>query len=310
MKTEMTLQQMMFRCRDFTLDFSQRPRIMSVLNLTPDSFSDGGKFYHDEHIDFDAVCEVALQMERDGADILDIGGESTRPGATPVSADEEKRRILPAIERISKKVRIPISVDTTKASVAEAALRAGASIVNDISGFRLDKDMTSVCARFGAAAIVMHLPQRPEHLQWSYHDQTRYTHLVEEVKASLSDSIRLGEQAGIASIAIDVGFGFGKSVQSNFELLGRLAEFRSLGRPILVGLSRKSFIGKVISKTSEVAPPSERLFGTIAANTIALMNGANLLRVHDTKAAFDAVQIFLATQRAASLTESMSHVSS
>lgn len=183
-------------------------------------------------------------------------------------------------------------MDTTKASVAEAALNAGASIVNDISGFRFDKDMPLVCARFGAAAIVMHLPQRPEHLQWSYHDQTRYMHLIEEVKAALSESVRLGEQAGIASIAIDAGFGFGKSVQGNFELLGRLAEFRSLGRPILVGLSRKSFIGKVISKTSAVVPPSERLFGTIAANTIALMHGANILRVHDTKAAFDAVQIF------------------
>lgn len=291
---------MLFRCRDIALDLRERPRIMSVLNLTPDSFSDGGKFCRNERIDVEQVVEAALQMEREGADILDVGGESTRPGAQPVSAEEEMRRVIPAIERLSKKVSVPISIDTTKASVAEAALKAGASIVNDISGFRFDTDMPKVCAKFGAAAVVMHLRHKPQEMQWSYHDKTPYSDLVGEVKAALLQSLALAEQAGVASVAIDVGFGFGKTIDGNFELLRRLGEFRSLGRPILAGLSRKSFIGKAISRMAEgVAPTSERLFGTVAANVIALMNGANILRVHDVKAAFDAIQVFLATERAA-----------
>lgn len=286
------------RCGDHTLRLHERPHIMSVLNLTPDSFSDGGKFYHDERIDIEQVVETALQMERDGADILDIGGESTRPGAQPVSAEEEMRRVIPSIERLSKKVGVPISIDTTKAIVAEAALKAGASIVNDISGFRFDKDMPKVCAKFGAAAVVMHLRHKPQEMQWSYRDKTPYDDLVSEVKAALLQSLALAEQTGIASVAIDVGFGFGKTVEGNFELLRRLGEFKSLGRPILAGLSRKSFIGRVIARAPEsVAPTSERLYGTVAANIIALMNGANILRVHDVKATFDAVQVFLATSR-------------
>ncbi len=292
---------LIFRCRDHVLDLHERPRIMSVLNLTPDSFSDGGKFYHDEQIDLDQVVEAALQMVHEGADILDIGGESTRPGALPVSAQEEMCRVIPAIERLSKEVSIPLSIDTTKACVAEAALKAGASIVNDISGFRFDKDMPAVCAKFGAAAVVMHLRHKPQEMVWSYHDKTVYQDLIGEVKGALLQSLSLAEQAGIDNVAIDVGFGFGKTIAGNFELLRRLGEFKSLGRPILAGLSRKSFIGKVISRTADgVAPPSERLFGTVAANVIALMNGANILRVHDTKAAFDAIQVFLATERATS----------
>lgn len=288
---------MIFRCRDFVLDLRQ-PRIMAVLNLTPDSFSDGGRFYRNDAIDLDSVLEAALQAERDGADILDIGGESTRPGAAPVSAAEEMRRVLPAIEWLAKRLSIPISIDTTKAEVAEAALQRGASIVNDISGFRFDAAMPKVCARYGAAAVVMHLRTRPLDMQWSYEDRTPYTDLVAEVKQALSESLQLAERAGITHVAIDVGFGFGKSVAGNYELLRRLREFQQLGRPILVGLSRKSFIGKVISKGDTIAAPSERLFGTIAANTIALMHGANILRVHDVKAAAETIRVFLATMQA------------
>ncbi|MDW8467351.1 MAG: dihydropteroate synthase [Chloroherpetonaceae bacterium] len=235
------------QCRDFVLDL-RRPRVMAVLNLTPDSFSDGGRFYHAGKIDYDSVLETALQFEQEGADIIDIGGELTRPGAVPISAEEEMRRILPAVEQLSKRLSIPISVNTTKAVVAEAALQRGASIVNDISGFGRDTKMPEVCARYGAAAVIMHLPKRPETMQWSYHEKTAYKNLVAEVMQALAESIQQAERVGLTDVAIDVGFGFGKSVEDNYELLRRLREFKALSRPILVGLSRKSFIGKVISK--------------------------------------------------------------
>ncbi len=277
------------------MDFGARPQVMSVVNLTPDSFSDGGKFFNNNQIEIDRAVEAAMQMVQEGADIIDVGGESTKPGATPVSSEEETRRVVPFIKELSRKISVPISIDTTKAAVAEAALKAGASIVNDISGFRFDKAMPNVCARFGAPVIVMHLRQKPSEMAWSFHDKTPYDNLIEDVKRQLQGSISIAEAAGIAQIAVDVGFGFGKTVEGNYELLRRLREFKSLGKPILAALSRKSFIGKVLAKNGEVAPVEERLFGSIAANTIALMNGANILRVHDTKAAADAVRVFQAT---------------
>jgi dihydropteroate synthase len=264
---------------------------MGVLNITPDSFSDGGRFFSNNNIDFDKAVEIALQMQREGANIIDIGGESTRPNAMPVSAEEELRRTVPLIEKLAKVIEIPISIDTYKSSVAEAALKAGASLVNDISGFRLDGALADVCAKYDVPAVVMHSRQKPSEMQWSYEEKTIYADVVAEVKSALLQSIEFGKARGVKSFIVDVGFGFGKNVDANYELLMRLREFESLGYPILVGLSRKSFIGKVLDSES-IAPVEARLYGTLAANTIAMMNGAHILRVHDCKANADAIKIF------------------
>ncbi len=285
---------MKFTCRAFQLDLSV-PNLMGVLNMTPDSFSDGGKFFSSDAIDFDKAVEAALQMQKDGATVIDIGGESTRPNATPVSAQEEIRRTVPLIEKLSKVLEIPISIDTYKSSVAEAALKAGASLVNDISGFRLDGALADVCAKYDAPAIVMHSRQKPSEMQWSYEEKTTYTDVVAEVKSELLQSVEFGKSRGVKSFIVDVGFGFGKNVEANYELLARLSEFLPLGYPILVGLSRKSFIGKVLDPV-QIAPVEARLYGTLAANTIALMNGAHILRVHDCKAHADAIKIFCKTR--------------
>lgn len=269
---------------------------MGVLNLTPDSFSDGGRFFSDGAIDLDKAVDAALQMQRDGADLIDIGGESTRPNAMPVSAEEELRRVVPLIERLSKRLSIPISIDTYKAVVAEKALQAGASLVNDVSGFRFDGALADVCAKFDAPAIVMHSKQKPSEMRWSYEETTTYADVVAEVKAALARSIAFGKSRGVKSFIVDVGFGFGKTVEANYALLARLKEFESLGYPILAGLSRKSFIGKALDE-ERVAPVEERLYGTLAANVIAMMNGANILRVHDCKPHVDAVKIFQNARR-------------
>ena len=281
---------MKLACRAFQLDLST-PNLMGVLNITPDSFSDGGRFFSNNNIDFDKAVEIALQMQREGANIIDIGGESTRPNAMPVSAEEELRRTVPLIEKLAKVIEIPISIDTYKSSVAEAALKAGASLVNDISGFRLDGALADVCAKYDVPAVVMHSRQKPSEMQWSYEEKTIYADVVAEVKSALLQSIEFGKAKGVKSFIVDVGFGFGKNVDANYELLMRLREFESLGYPILVGLSRKSFIGKVLDSES-IAPVEARLYGTLAANTIAMMNGAHILRVHDCKANADAIKIF------------------
>ncbi len=283
-------------CRDFTLDLSV-PNLMGVLNMTPDSFSDGGRFVSNKGIDLDKAIEEAVQMQKDGASLIDIGGESTRPNATPISADEEMRRTIPLIEKLSKTLEIPISIDTYKSSVAEAALNAGASLVNDISGFRLDGAMAEVCAKYQVPAIVMHSRKTPAQMQWSYEETTVYTDVVAEVKNELLQSVEYGRARGVKSFILDVGFGFGKNVDANYQLLARLSEFLPLGYPILVGLSRKSFIGKVLDPV-QIAPVEARLYGTIAANTIAMMNGAHILRVHDCKAHADAVKIFCKAKEA------------
>lgn len=282
------------------LNFLERPYVMSILNVTPDSFSDGGKFIRQTstEIDYDAAIDAAEKMVNDGADIIDVGGESTRPGSEPVSIEEEIRRTAPLIERLVKKVSVPVSIDTHKAEVAEAALKAGASIVNDISGFRFDPSLPNVCRRYDAPAVLMHLREKPNEMNWSYNERGKNDDLVSEVKKYLSDALAIADAHGVPYTMIDVGFGFGKTVEGNYELLARLGEFQELKRPILAGLSRKSFIGKAVGAEDGVAPADERLFGTIAANTIALLNGANILRVHDTKAARDAIRIFLSTKQA------------
>lgn len=257
------------------LDFSQRPCIMGILNVTPDSFSDGNKY-----LDVAQAVDYALEMQADGADIIDIGGESTRPFASEVDADEELRRIIPVIDGLAGQIAIPLSVDTYKSSVAREALQAGAEIVNDISGLSFDPNMAGVVASASAGLVVMHTRGRPDVMQ----QDTMYTDIVSEVMFFLRQSLSLAKSAGIPEdgIVVDPGVGFGKSVAGNLEILRRLDEFGSLGRPILIGTSRKSFIGAILGR--EVG---ERNYGTAATVALSLANGASIFRVHDVKAMRD-----------------------
>ncbi len=270
------------RSKSWTL--GRRTLIMGVLNVTPDSFYDGGRY-----LDKGRAVERARQMVDEGADWIDVGGESTRPGATPVGLEEELRRTTHIVEALAKD-GITVSIDTMKAKVAEAALAAGAEILNDISALSNDPRMVKVCADYGTAIILMHKRGTPADMQ----SDVEYTDLLHEVYGFLEARIKFAVENGIgaSSIAIDPGIGFGKSAEGCLELIKSLGRFKSLGRPLLVGLSRKSFIGRVMTDASEKsATPEERLAGTIAANTAAVMNGAHILRVHDVRAAREAAQI-------------------
>lgn len=260
-----------FICKEKYLELSQRTHLMGVLNLTPDSFSDGGLF-----TDVNKAVDHALQMEADGADIIDIGGESTRPGAERISIKEELHRVMPVIERLVGRVSVPISIDTYKSDVAREALSAGVDIVNDISGLRFDAKMAQTAAKFGAAVIIMHIKGQPKNMQVNPH----YSDLLGEIFEYLRDSKDIAMDAGISldRIAIDPGLGFGKRLTDNYEILRRLKELQGLGCPILVGPSRKSFIGNVLN-----LPPDNRLEGTAAAVACAIWNGAAMVRVHDIK---------------------------
>ena len=247
---------------------------MGILNVTPDSFSDGGAFF-----DRNKAIERALDMARDGADIIDIGGESTRPGASSVSADEEMGRVIPIIEAIAKTASVPVSIDTRKSVVAEAAIKAGAKIVNDVSGLKHDPEMSSVVARNGAGLILMHMRGSPSDMQ----TKTDYKDVVRDVISELRDSIEIAKRAGVDDLAIivDPGIGFAKTAEQSIEILARLDELKVLQRPICIGTSRKSFLEKLTG----VSCPGDRLAGTLATCVIAIMNGANILRVHDVSAA-------------------------
>ena len=257
---------------NFSLDFSKKTYIMGVLNVTPDSFSDGGLFFNEKK-----AVERALGLIEDGADIIDIGGESTRPGSEPVPVEEEIRRTIPAIKAISKEIKVPISIDTYKAAVAKHALDAGASMVNDISGLRFDPDMPKVVAEYKVPVIIMHIKGRPKDMQQS----TVYEALIPEIMDYIRASILLARNFGILEdrIIIDPGIGFGKTFEHNLEIIKNLKEFTLLGRPVAVGVSRKAFIGKILGDV----PPSERLEGTASAVAISIFNGANIIRVHDVK---------------------------
>jgi len=248
-----------------------RVLVMGILNVTPDSFHDGGRYASVE-----AALERALQMEADGADVLDIGGESTRPGAEPLPPEEEMDRILPVIEAIRKHSAILLSVDTTKSEVAREALAAGAGMVNDISALRFDQRMGVTIANKNAFVVLMHMKGIPASMQ---QDPT-YEDVVEEVHRFLDERIRAAAGAGIAPdrILIDPGIGFGKRLHHNLTLLRGLRRLVDLGVPVVVGTSRKSFLGRILD-----LPSDERLEGTIAANAIAIANGANIIRVHDVK---------------------------
>lgn len=261
----------------------KKPVIMGILNVTPDSFSDGGRFA--EH---SSALEQALRMVDEGADIIDVGGESTRPGAMEVSDEEEIRRVVPVISSIVSKTAIPVSIDTWKSGVARAAVDAGASIVNDISGLSFDPEMPAVVAATGVGAVLMHTRGRPQTMQ----SNTGYDDLMGEIAASLRKSAETAILHGISndSIVVDPGICFGKDIKGNLEIIRRLAEFTSLGYPVLVGPSRKSFIGKVLGLDSA----GERIFGTAATVAIAVANGASILRVHDVKAMRDVAEMAMA----------------
>jgi dihydropteroate synthase len=258
---------------NFSFDFSQRTYIMGILNVTPDSFSDGGDFFRKEQ-----AVEHALRMRDEGADIIDIGGESTRPGSEPVPVSEEAGRVVPVIEVLARKVKIPISIDTYKADVAKAAIAAGASMVNDISGLRFDRRMPGVVSRHKVPVVIMHIRGRPKDMQ----KNPVYRCLVPEIMDYLNESISMARDAGIPDerIIIDPGIGFGKRAEHNLEILRRLNEFTGYEKPILIGPSRKSFIGTFLNGL----PPGERIEGTAAAIAIGIFNGANIIRVHDVAA--------------------------
>ncbi len=257
-------------CRGKILDLAGRTQVMGILNVTPDSFSDGGRFAAE-----DRALVHAREMVAAGADIIDIGGESTRPGAAPVPEEEELRRIIPLIERLSAELPVPLSVDTYKSSVAEKALRAGAAIVNDISGLRFSPDMAQVAAAHGAALVIMHIQGTPRNMQ----QNPVYADVVGEILAYLEEGIELALRGGVdrEKIIVDVGIGFGKNLRHNLTLLDRLDEFRILGRPILLGTSRKKFIGTVL----DITVPDQRIDGTAATVALGIAKGAGIVRVHD-----------------------------
>ncbi len=261
---------MIVSCKGFILDFSKKTYIMGVLNVTPDSFSDGGLYFNKE-----TAVHHALKLVNDGADIIDIGGESSRPGSNPVPLDEELKRTIPVISALSGKIKIPISIDTYKADVARHALDAGASIVNDISGLRFDPAMASVVAANNVPVIIMHIKGTPDNMQIN----PSYKALIPEILDYLRGSIKISNEHGISAenIIIDPGIGFGKTLEHNLEIINNLKEFLLLGRPVAIGVSRKAFIGKILGDV----PPSERLEGTAAAVAISVYNGANIVRVHD-----------------------------
>jgi dihydropteroate synthase len=261
------------------LSFGGRALVMGILNVTPDSFSDGGIY-----LDKDKAVARGLDMAAEGADILDIGGESSRPGSQPVSAEVEIERVVPVIRALRREIDLPLSIDTTKAAVARAALEAGAGIVNDISALRFDPDMAATAARFGAAVILMHMQGKPRTMQ----DAPHYEDVLGEVRGFLKDRIHAAVEAGLPeeSLVVDPGIGFGKRIEDNLALIDGLDAFLDLGRPVCVGVSRKAFIGRILD-----LPVSDRLEGTIAAAVLCADRGAHILRVHDVGAVRRALRV-------------------
>ncbi len=268
---------MKFRNRTYNL--RERTYIMGILNLTPDSFYDGGRYFK-----IDSAIRRAEEIVEEGADFIDIGAESTRPGSSPISPKEEIERLKPILPLIRKRVKIPISCDTYKSEVARFALDEGVEIINDISGLSFDSKMAETIAGYNCYCIIMHIKGRPKTMQRN----PKYSDLMGEIYNYLLERIRFAKEKGIKEerIIVDPGIGFGKRLTDNYEILRRLEELKGLGRPILVGPSRKSFIGLTLN-----LPPEERLEGTIAAGTLACLAGANILRVHDVKAVKRAVAV-------------------
>lgn len=256
--------------RDKCFVWGKQTYLMGVLNITPDSFSDGGDYYQVE-----AAFDHAQELVKAGADILDVGGQSTRPGAKAISPEAELERVIPIIQAIRQAFNIPISVDTTRAAIAQQAIQAGADLINDISGGTFDPQMLSTVAELEVPIVLMHIRGTPETMQ----QLTDYEDLIGEIKSVLKERIRAAEQAGIARsrIIIDPGIGFGKTYEQNLELLRQLHQFSSFGVPLLVGTSRKSFIGKILNQSD----PKQRVLGTASTCCAAIAQGADILRVHD-----------------------------
>lgn len=270
---------MILLARQHTFTFPRPAIIMGVVNVTPDSFSDGGKY-----LDADHAVAHGLEMVAQGAEILDIGGESTRPGATPVSEAEELRRVIPVIERLTPQVRVPLSIDTMKPAVARAAVAAGASIVNDVAANRTDGEMWRLVAETGAGYVCMHMQGTPQTMQ----AQPAYANVLREVDDFFHDRLKQLKDCGVAAeqVVLDVGIGFGKTVEHNLQLLAGLRSFTKLERPMLVGVSRKSFIGKLLG-----AEVTDRLPGSLAAMALAVEAGANIIRTHDVAETLQAVRL-------------------
>ncbi len=252
---------------------------MGILNVTPDSFSDGGLYF-----DKEKAISHGLRMVEEGADIIDIGGESTRPGSKPLELDEELRRVIPVIELLAKKVDVPISIDTYKSAVAKRAIEAGAEVINDISGLHFDSALAQIAAKEDTPLILMHIRGIPETMQKNVH----YDSLFSEILRYLRDSIQRAESSGLdpQQIIVDPGIGFGKTVEDNLLIIKNLHEFRILGKPIMLGISRKSFIGRILN-----ASAGERLEGTISSIAIGIQNGAHIVRSHDVLQAKKAIAV-------------------
>jgi dihydropteroate synthase len=261
-----------------------RPRVMGIVNVTPDSFSDGG-----EHATTEAAVAYGLRLAEEGADILDIGGESTRPGAQEVPLEEELRRVIPVIERLAKETSLPISVDTSRPEVMRAAVAAGAGMINDVYALRREGALDAA-AELGVPVVLMHMLGEPRSMQ----DDPRYDDVVADVHRFLTERIFAAEMAGIAKkrIVMDVGFGFGKTRDHNLALLAQLQRFTELGVPVLAGLSRKKTIGDLTGR----GDPHARVHGSVAAHLIAAQRGAKLLRVHDVAATVDALKVLAAVE--------------
>ena len=276
-----------WRIHNRVLPIGQRTLIMGILNVTPDSFSDGGQFFT-----LDSALDHAEQMISEGADIIDVGGESTRPGGEPVSADEEIKRVVPIIEALTSRTDTPISVDTTKSEVARAALDAGAAIVNDISALRFDFYVADAVARAGAGLVLMHSRGTPA----TMHRLPPVADIMREVTHSLRASVNMAERRGVKreSIVIDPGIGFGKSQEQNLELIAKLDQLIATfpDYPLLIGTSRKSFIGRILAdETGNPASAEDRLHGTIATITASILRGAHIVRVHDVKATVETIRV-------------------
>jgi dihydropteroate synthase len=272
--------------RERVLTIGRQPLVMGIVNVTPDSFSDGG-----QHASTSDAVRHALQLVQEGADLLDIGGESTRPGATSVPADEEARRVVPVVTALASQTDVPISVDTSKAVVARQCLEAGARIINDVTALAGDPDMAGVVRDFQAGLVLMHMQGTPQTMQVAPH----YDDVIRDIAGFLEDRMHQAAAAGIAPerIVLDPGIGFGKTSKHNLEILARLAEFQRLGRPVLLGVSRKGFIGKLLEKR----PPGDRLPGSLAAVLFAQAQDAvQIVRVHDVQATRDALTVFAAIQ--------------
>ena len=275
----------LLKWQQYRLDLSARTHVMGVLNVTPDSFSDGGRFFSEKE-----AVKQGIRMAREGADIIDVGGESTRTYSSRLSADDEMARVIPVIRRLSREIPIPISIDTYKSEVAREALNAGASMINDISSLRLDARMLDEVVQAGVPVILMHMQGTPEDMQQS----PQYRHLITEIMDFLNNVVERCIQAGVKEnmMILDPGIGFGKTFDHNLRVIHQLKKFQTLQKPLLVGPSNKAFIGKILGREAH-----ERDTGSMAAIAVCAMNGAHIVRVHNVKMAVETVRIVDAIKR-------------